>query len=261
MPESERPQPSRFRQRFLAREPLIGTFVKTPTGHATEMLGMLGFDFVVIDEEHAPFDRGSIDNVLFAARAGGTAGFVRVASPAAPSLLSALDCGAIGVLVPHVSSEAKAREMVAGCRYRGGKRGFSSSPRAALYGGSKMWDHIAGQDAQTTVIAMIEDAEALDEIDAIAQVDGLDGFFIGRSDLTVALGADSQDTPMVRGAVEAIAAAALRAGKTVCAMVQRVGEADWLRALGVSALIVASDQGFMRQAAGQAVADFRKISN
>ncbi len=101
-----RPSPAAFRQRLAAKAPLLGTFIKTPTGHAIEILGDLGFDFVVIDEEHAPFDRVAIDNALLAARAAGTAGIVRVAAPSAANLLSVLDSGAIGVLVPHVSTAA-----------------------------------------------------------------------------------------------------------------------------------------------------------
>ena len=66
--------PADFRKRFTAGEQLLGTFIKTPTSHATEILGDLGFDFVVIDEEHAPFDRASIDVCLLAAKAAGTAG-------------------------------------------------------------------------------------------------------------------------------------------------------------------------------------------
>ena len=91
--------PTMLRSRLLAREHLIGTFVKTPTTHATEILGALGFDFVVIDEEHAPFDRMATDTALLAARAAGTAALVRVQS--ATSILSVLDCGATGVLVPQ----------------------------------------------------------------------------------------------------------------------------------------------------------------
>src|SRR3954454_24645161 len=99
--------PTMLRSRLLAREHLIGTFVKTPTTHATEILGALGFDFVVIDEEHAPFDRMATDTALLAARAAGTAALVRVQN--ATSILSVLDCGATGVLVPHVASAARAR--------------------------------------------------------------------------------------------------------------------------------------------------------
>jgi 2-keto-3-deoxy-L-rhamnonate aldolase RhmA len=68
-----------FRQRFTAGERLVGTFVKTPATHPIEILGAVGFEFVVIDEEHAPWDRVTIDGALLAARASGTAGLVRVA--------------------------------------------------------------------------------------------------------------------------------------------------------------------------------------
>ncbi len=251
-----RPAPTAFRERFNARAALVGTFIKTPTVHATEILGDLGFDFVVIDEEHAPFDRVAIDNALLAARAAGTAGIVRVPSADPSRILSVLDSGAIGVLVPHVSSAAKAREIAAACRYRGGKRGFSNSPRAGRYGGLGIWAHVDAGDAATTVIAMIEDPEALSDIDAIAAVEGIDGFFIGRGDLTVAFGAPDMDAPVVRDAVERIANAARAASKTVCAMVGGAAETGWLKELGVTAFIVSSDQGFMRRAAAQALAEF-----
>lgn len=250
--------PAEFPGRFRRREPVIGTFIKTPTGHATEILGDLGFDFVVIDAEHAPFDRAAIDTVLLAARAAGTAGIVRVASADPFHLLSALDCGAVGVLVPHVFSAAKAREVAAACRHRGGRRGFSNSPRAGRYGGLGMWDHIDAADAATTVIAMIEDPEALDEVEAIAAVKGIDGLFIGRGDLTAAYEAESWDAPPVRAAVERTARAANANGITLCAMVGR-GDAEWLKAAGVTAFIVSSDQGLMRQAASLALADFAPV--
>src|SRR5690242_4731879 len=116
--------PAVFRRRFLARERLVGTFVKTPTSHTTEILGDIGFDFVVIDEEHGPFDRITTDQALLGARAAGIAGIVRVPEPSAVRLLAVLDDGAAGVLVPHVDRAAKARDVAASCRYRGGRRGF-----------------------------------------------------------------------------------------------------------------------------------------
>ncbi|SDR53813.1 2-keto-3-deoxy-L-rhamnonate aldolase RhmA [Rhizobiales bacterium GAS113] len=248
-----------FRKRFIAGEPLLGCFIKTPTSHATEILGGLGFDFVVIDEEHAPFDRVTIDTALLAARAANTAGIVRVAEPTPAKLLSVLDDGATGVLVPHVASPAKARDIVAACRYRGGKRGFSNSPRAGGYGALGAWPHVDAQDAAVTVIAMIEDPEALDEIEAIVAVEGLDGVFIGRGDLTIALGAPSADSAPVRAATEKIAKAARAAGKPVCVMVGSVAETATYRAMGASAFIVSSDQGLMRQAAGRVAADFAAL--
>jgi 2-keto-3-deoxy-L-rhamnonate aldolase RhmA len=248
-----------FRQRFMRGDTLIGTFIKTPSSHTSEILGGLGFDFVVIDEEHAPFDRVTIDAALLGARAAGTAGIVRVAEPSPARLLAALDDGAAGVLVPHVSSPAKAREIAKACRYHGGKRGFSNSSRAGDYGSIGMAQHVAEQDAAVTVIAMIEDAEAIDNIAAIVAVDGIDGFFVGRADLAVALGETAQNATSVRAASEKVIAAARAAGKPVCFMTASASEASDLKALGVSVFIVASDQALMRQAALNALEEFATL--
>jgi len=256
---TEMGDPKTFRRRLAAGEHLIGTFVKTPTSHATEILGALGFDFVVIDQEHAPFDRVAIDTALLAARAAGLAALVRVDSTA--SILSALDCGAAGVLVPHVASVTRAREAAAACRYRGGRRGYSGSPRHAGYGAAGMAKTVEAADAAVTVIAQIEDPEALDEIDAIAAVEGIDALFIGRGDLAVALGAASSDAPQVRSAVERIGKAARRAGKPVSVFVGGMAEASWLREQGASAFVVASDQSFMRKAAAQALTELRSLAD
>jgi 2-keto-3-deoxy-L-rhamnonate aldolase RhmA len=247
-----------FRRRFAARERLIGSFIKTPTSHAIEILGDLGFDFAVIDEEHAPFNRESIDTALLAARASGIAGIVRVAEARASSILSALDCGATGVLVPHVLSVEKAKEVASWSRYRGGRRGYSGSARAGRYGATPVWTVVDESDARTTVIAMIEDPEALDTIDAIARVEGVDGFFIGRGDLTVSFGVPSAAAPEVQDAVRRICAAARSANKPVCVMVGSADEAKPFQELGASAFIVSSDQGFMRRAASDTLKDFAR---
>jgi len=261
VPNQNKPDPADFRRRLAAGEQLIGTFIKTPTSHTSEIIGDIGFDFVVIDEEHAPFDRVTIDAALLGARAAGTAGIVRVARPDAANILSALDDGAVGVLVPHVTTAAMAREVAQASRYSGGRRGFSNSPRAGNYGGLSLGPHVKRADAQTTVIAMIEDPEALDNIDAIAGVDGINAFFLGRGDLTVALGADSLDAPVVRVAVERICAAARKVSMPICAMVGNAAESKWLAEHGVTAFIVATDQAFMRRAATAALQEFKTAAS
>jgi hypothetical protein len=141
-----------------AREHVLGTFIKTPTTHATEILGMLGFDFVVIDQEHAPFDANTIDVMVLAARASDIAPIVRVGDPGEANILSVLDCGASGILVPHVDSADKARAgRPRPCRYRGGRRGFANTTRAGRFGEATFAAHMADQDARVTCIAMIED--------------------------------------------------------------------------------------------------------
>src|SRR3954471_17956352 len=184
-----------FRQRLHAGDKLVGTFLKTPTSHATEIVAGLGFDFVVIDQEHAPFDRTTTDIALMAARGCNIPALVRVSGPDA--VLSVLDCGATGILMPHVASAAYASEVAALCRYRAG-RGYATSTRAGGYSTVPMWKHIKASDDAITVVAQIEDRAALDEIDAIAAVEGIDSLFIGRGDLTAAFGDETPNPPAVR---------------------------------------------------------------
>jgi len=254
-----RPHFSSFRRRLVARQTVVGSFIKTPTTHATEIFGALGYDFVVIDEEHAPIDRAMTDVMLLAARASNLAGIVRVSSDDPAKMLSCLDCGATGVLVPHVATVEKARAIAAAARYRGGRRGYSGSARAGAYGGTPMWTLVDEQDSSVCAIAMIEDPEALDQIDAIAAVDGIHGLFIGRGDLTVALGAKSSADASVKDAVIRIIAAAKKAAKPVCVMVASAAEAKDFAGLGASAFIISSDQGQMRRAAAQTLTDFKTL--
>jgi 2-keto-3-deoxy-L-rhamnonate aldolase RhmA len=254
-----KPPFSSFRRRFTGGQNLVGSFIKTPTTHATEIFGALGYDFVVIDEEHAPFDRAVTDIVVLAARASNLASIVRVSSDDPAKILTCLDCGATGVLVPHVASAEKARAVAAVARYRGGRRGYSGSPRAGGYGATPMWQLVEEQDATVCVIAMIEDPEALDHIDEIAAVDGIHGLFIGRGDLTVSLGVKSSADPKVQDAVKRIIAAAKHANKPVCVMVGSAKEAKDFADLGASAFIISSDQGQMRRAAAQSFADFKQL--
>ena len=254
-----RSDPVTFRKRLAAGEILSGTFIKTPTGHTTEIFGDLGYDFVVIDEEHAPFDRRAIDDAIVAARASGVAALVRVASGSPSNLLSVLDCGAIGVLVPHVATLERAREVAASCRYRGGSRGFSNSPRAGRYGGLNLSQHIEHGDAVTTVIAQIEDPSAIAVVDEIARVDGIDALFVGRGDLAAAMGEASPEAPAVRAASERVAQAARSAGKPVLFFVGSLADAAAMRELGGSGFVYASDQSLMRQAAAKALADLKTL--
>jgi len=251
-----RPPYTDFRRRLRTRQYLLGTFVKTPTSHATEILGILGFDFVIIDQEHAPIDRGAIDVMVLAARASNIAGIVRVGDPSEANILSVLDCGAAGILVPHVDSAEKARAIAAACRYHGGTRGFANTTRAGRFGEVSFPDHIAAQDSQVACIAMIEDIAAIDCIDAIAAVEGIDAFFIGRGDLTAAIGGSSMTSPETHKLVAPIMAAARKAGMPVIMLSPDRNDAIAMAKLGATAFIASSDHGFLKQAARQALAEF-----
>lgn len=253
----ERPSFRDFRRRLAARDQLIGTFVKTPTSHATEILGLLGFDFVVFDQEHAPLEAGTLDRMILGARASGIAGIVRVPDAQPWMIQTVLDCGAAGVLVPHVATAEMARTVVAACRYRRGSRGFANTTRAGGFGGVGFSAHMDAQDREVACVAMIEDLAALDAVGDIVRVEGLDAIFVGRGDLTAALEAPSMTSPETMRVVEPIMAAAAEVGLPVIMLCPDRADAERVAALGASAFMVQSDHGFLRQAAAAALAEFR----
>jgi 2-keto-3-deoxy-L-rhamnonate aldolase RhmA len=105
--------------------------------------------------------------------------------------------------------------------------------------------HLAASAARSVVVLQIEDPEAVDAIDDIAEVPGVDALFVGRVDLTVAYGADSQDDPRVVAAVEKVCAAASRHGRKVGMFLARIEDAPMWRARGASLFLLGSDQGFL----------------
>lgn len=238
-----------FKQRIAAGEALLGTFLKTPHPHLVEVLASSGLDCVVIDAEHAPFDRRDIDACVMAARLGGFPVLVRTPSNAPEQILNALDCGADGVLVPHVRSAAEAHAVAASAHYGVGGRGYAGSSRAAGYGTASMPDHKAASAAKTVVIAQIEDVEALEEIDQIAAVEGIDALFVGRIDLTVSLGCESPDDERVIAAVNRIVAACIAAGRPVGMFVSRTSDVAMWRDKGATLFLLGSDHGFVRDGA------------
>ena len=238
-----------LKSRIAAGDALLGTFLKTPHPHIVEVLAGSGLDCLCIDAEHAPFDRRDIDLCIMAARLGGLPVLVRTPNSNAEQILNALDCGADGVLVPHVRSADEACAVAAAAHYASGGRGYAGSSRAAGYGTRSMPDHKAASAAKTVVIAQIEDAEALAEIDAIAAVAGIDALFIGRIDLTVSLGCESPDDPIVIAAVEHIVAACVAAGRPVGMFVSRTSDVTTWREKGAALFLLGSDHGFVRDGA------------
>ncbi len=245
-----------FRDRLRAGELLAATWVKTPHPHVVEVLAHSPLDALVLDAEHAPFDRTALDIAILAARAGNMPVLVRPASADPAALLQALDGGADGVVVPHVRSAAEADAVARACHYGPGGRGFAGSTRAAGYTTKGMAGHReAAKDV--VVIAQIEDAEALDEIDAIAAVDAIDALFIGRADLTISLGAATPDDEIVVQAIERICAAGRAAGRAVGMFLGRPGDVPLWRQQGASLFILASDQEFLLRGAAALASDIR----
>lgn len=235
-----------FRDR-LAR-PLLGTFVKSACHQVMELLALGGLDCVVIDAEHAPFSPGDLDRMILAARAGGLPALVRVAGLDPAPIAACLDMGASGIVVPHVRSAEDARAAVAAAKYAG-RRGFSPSPRAGGYGTRGADAYLRAADGETSVWCQIEDAEALDRLDEIASVPGVDCLFVGRADLSLSLGASGTSDPQVGDAVKAVGGACARANITAGLFIPGMDEIADRRAEGYSAFICGSDQSWLLEQA------------
>lgn len=245
-----------FKERLNARERMTGTFLKLPTTQVIEILGAVGYDFVVIDQEHAALDRGITDLMILAARAVNIAPIVRVSEFTDASILSALDSGAMGVMVPHVNSVEKAKAIARACRYRNGSRGFAGLTRASSWGAIGSSRHMALQDAQVTCIAMIEDQEAVDIAGDIARVEGIDALFIGRGDLTASFGDDPNAKDEVARISRKIADAAREANVPLIMLPTSKADLEFSKELGATAMLVSSDHGFIRSAAAAALSEY-----
>ncbi len=238
-----------FRKRLLAKETLVGTFVKTPSPIICEVLGLTALNAVCLDAEHAPFGRLELDSCVQALRAAEMPCLIRVAANAPEYIQQALDYGATGVVVPHVSGPEQARAVVRAASFGEGGRGYAGSPRAAAYTTRPMQTCLADSAAQTTLIVQIENRRALAAVDEICAVEGVDCIFVGRIDLTVALKADSPNDHGVQKAVERICRAGRDSGKTVGMFIPDPEEAQKWTGQGASLFLLGSDHAFILQGA------------
>ncbi|WP_428774492.1 HpcH/HpaI aldolase family protein [Vibrio sp.] len=225
----------------LQQQILLGTFVKTPHPHIIEVLALAELPFVILDAEHAPFDRTSLDLCILAARASQMPCVVRIQDSHPSTVLNALDCGATGIQIPHVCDEAQARAIVKMCHYGEGGRGYAGSSRAALYATKPMAQHLADSKSGTTIIAQIEDPIGVENVDSIAAVEGIDALFIGQVDLAVAYGAQGVQDETVRDASIKIINAAKAHNKPVGMFVASAETAREWRELGVDFFAVGSE--------------------
>lgn len=247
-----------FKARMAAGERLVGTFVKTPEVNVIEVMALSGLDFICLDAEHCAFDRGRMDACLAIARALDLPTLVRVGAATPQDILQALDSGAVGVVVPHVDSVAKAEMVAKAAHFGRGGRGFAGSTRWAGFATRTMADVLA-QDSQTVVIAQIEEPEGVDVVEQIAAVDGIDALFAGPADLSVGYGKTSVGSPELDAAMTRIGVAARAADKAYVSWMGDAGTAkDWIR-YGITVFVVGSDHALMLAQARDVGASVRAI--
>lgn len=194
-----------------------GTIVTLKDPAVVEMLGYTGYDFAIIDMEHTMLDLRIVEHMIRAAHCVHVSSIVRTPQNDYGAMLRVLDAGADGIMVPHLTTREQAERTVGTAKYRPiGKRGLDGSSRAAHYGTIPFKEHIKRQNERVSVIGMIEDAVAINNIREIVCVQGLDMLFIGPADLASSLGYQEQfDHPIVLEAMEETMRIARHAGLSV----------------------------------------------
>lgn len=176
-----------FKRRILAGEILHGLWISIASAQTAEALSLLGFDWLLFDTEHSPVELAGVQPLLQAAAAGKSSHAVRPAWNDKVLLKRVLDIGAQTVLVPFVQTPEEAAAAVAATRYPpAGIRGVAGSTRASRFGLTS--DYFAVANGEICVIVQLETREALEHLEAIAAVEGVDGIFVGPSDLAASMG-------------------------------------------------------------------------
>jgi 4-hydroxy-2-oxoheptanedioate aldolase len=243
-----------FRASIGAERPLLGMFVKIPAPETVEIVARSGFDFVVIDTEHALLSVRDVYAMVSLYSALDVMPLVRITDHSYGDGQRYLDGGAAGVLVPHVSDAVQAERIARQFLFPpDGTRGMGYAARAGLWGG------LAGGAAQyvrfgqdeVARIAMIEDTRAVENIDEIMATNGIDGVFIGPGDLSLSMGVpmgDARVGKVVDAAIDAAVAAHVPVGTVVPDPAEARRRADQ----GCSFLLAGNDTGLFLSAATNA---------
>lgn len=235
------------RTRLAAGEPVFGVTLTTPSLDIAARAAGLGFDFLWIELEHSPITLETARHIVLATRGLGAVPVARLPVNELWTAKRALDIGVAGVIFPFTSTSALAQQAVEACQYppagrRGSGAGLATSswPEPTRYYDSA--------DANVLVVAIIEDARGLDEIDAIAATPRLDALFIGTSDLSFSLGhRGRQDGPRLQAAIDRVRDAARRHGKAVGRPVADASQARAFIDQGFTFFQAASDLGFLER--------------
>ena len=243
-----------LKERLRNGETLVGTFSQIPSAGVVELIGYLGFDYVIIDTEHgitSPYGP-ELEGLIRAARTAGIAALVRVTTNDPAMILKSLDFGADGVVVPRVTSRAEAERAARACRYSPlGMRGACPPVRATRYGTIDWLTYWEKGNRDVFCAVILEDPEALDRVDEIASTDGVDCVFFGPFDLAVGMskhvGELTQEAVSERY-LESVMATSRRYGVPVASLAWDARAAGRLVAAGCRMLAVTVDSVVLRTA-------------
>ena len=247
-----------FKQALAKGERQVGLWSGLASPIAADILAGAGFDWIVIDGEHGPNDITTLLPQLQAMRGGTAEPVFRVPWNDIVIIKRALDVGARSLLIPFVQNVEEARRAVAATRYPPlGIRGVSVTPRANDYGRVQNFHKSAHLD--TCVLLQLETRAALKEIEAIAAIDGVDGIFIGPSDLAADFGhLGNPKHPDVQAAIKDAATRIRSSGKSAGFLTGVVDDIEPLFKMGFNFTAVGSDVGILARGAEQLAARFHK---
>lgn len=237
----------------------VGGWLSIGNAYTAETMANLGFDWLCVDLQHGMLSYSDLTYMLPAISTRDTTPLVRVPWNEPYEIMKALDAGANGVIVPMVNTRAEAEKAVAACRYPpDGMRSFGPI-RAALAAGR---GYMAEANGQIACIAMVETAEGIDNLDAIAGTPGLDAIYIGPADLAFALGLKpgDDDDPKHVQTVADILAACRKHGIAAGIHTGSVARTRQYLQQGFNLVNVGSDGGFLARAAAMDLAAARETA-
>jgi 2-dehydro-3-deoxyglucarate aldolase len=200
-----------LRAKLQAGQPSVGSWLQIPSPDVAELVASGGFDWVAIDTEHGAVSRHQLPDLMRAIELHGALPLVRVSHPDPRPCQQALDAGAGGVVVPRIEDAATLREIIAGCQWPpAGRRGVGFS-RANVFG--KHFEAYKGEAKQPLVVAQVESKKAVDNIESLTQVAGVDAIMVGPYDLSASLGLTGEiGHARVQDAVATVVRACQKAG-------------------------------------------------
>jgi 4-hydroxy-2-oxoheptanedioate aldolase len=247
--------------RLRAGETLISGWSTLPDPAIAEVIARAGFDCVAFDTQHGLHDIASVTRGIAGVIAAGRPALVRVPLGDNAAACRFLDLGAEAVIAPMISSAAEARALLAATKYPPvGERSWGPG-RALLLRGVTGQQHLETANASALVFAMIESRRALDALDDIVGVEGLDGVFVGPSDLSLALFDGKRIAPLdpaLGETIALIARKAIAAGKFAGIFAVTAARAVEFRAMGFRLIALGSDQMYLEQGAKTMLAEVRQ---
>ena len=252
---------SGLRKRVLAGECIYGMMIRQARDPgAPAIFAAAGYDFVFIDMEHGNYSMETVADLIRGAKSVGIATIIRVPHLETFFISRVLDAGAEGIMVPMTSRKEQAESIVRYSKYTPlGQRGFGSQTGHTDYKSLKANEFMKEANENTLILAQIETKEAIENIDAILEVEGIDVALIGPNDLSISLGIpDQMSSEIISKAIDKVVESAKKKRKTSGIHIGNIEAIRKWRAKGMTVLAYSTDIGFMYNASKSSLEELKR---